>query len=337
MTKEWVVTQARSALEGYTLQARQTPENLKNVIRRVATMPGERQVLLVSDGFLPLEMRSLLGDAIDRALRAQVMISALDAKGLVVISRTADASRRYFPGIELAALYDLFDAARESAASGVLGEIADSTGGQFFHNNNDLDAGFQKVLASPEVIYTLTFSPQNLKYNGAFHSIKVELVNRNGLTVQARKGYFAPAGLLDRKKQAEEEIQQAAFSREEINELTLGVQTQFFKTSAEDARITVVAHLDASTLAFRDESGLHITSISFVTLLFDRDGNLITGNQKDVDLRLGDPALAHVRQSGITVKIPLKVKVGAYTVRVVARGSEGGQLAALSKPVEIPF
>ncbi len=163
------------------------------------------------------------------------------------------------------------------------------------------------------------------------------MVNGHGLTVQARRGYFAPAGLLDRKKQAEEEIQQAAFSREEIDELTLAVQTQFFKTSAEDARITVVAHLDGSTLAFRDEGGLHVTSLSFATLLFDRNGNLVTGSQKDVDLCLGDPALARVRQSGITVKMPVMAKVGTYSVRILVRGSEAGQLATLNKSIEIPL
>ena len=36
----------------------------------------------------------------------------------------------------------------------------------------------------------LAFSTANMKSNGAYHSLKVK-VNQNGLTLQARRGYFA--------------------------------------------------------------------------------------------------------------------------------------------------
>ncbi len=60
--------------------------------------------------------------------------------------------------------------ASDLANSDILAELADGTGGTFFQNSNDLDAGFKRIAAAPEYIYMLGFSPQNLKTDGSFHS-----------------------------------------------------------------------------------------------------------------------------------------------------------------------
>ena len=54
----------------------------------------------------------------------------------------------------------------------ILGELADGTGGTFFHNRNDLDVGMQRAMAAPEISYVLGFSPQNLKIDGNFHTLE---------------------------------------------------------------------------------------------------------------------------------------------------------------------
>jgi len=53
-----------------------------------------------------------------------------------------------------------------------LSDLAYATGGNFFHNSNDLDAGSRAWPRPPEYFYTLGFSPQNLKLDGSYHSRK---------------------------------------------------------------------------------------------------------------------------------------------------------------------
>jgi len=54
-------------------------------------------------------------------------------------------------------------------------------------------------------------------------------VNKQKLSLQARHGYFAPHGETDPEATAREEIRQAVFSQEEMRELPIECQTQFFK------------------------------------------------------------------------------------------------------------
>jgi VWFA-related protein len=77
-----------------------------------------------------------------------------------------------------------------AAAAHVMGELADGTGGTFYHNSNDLEAGFRTLISGADYTYLLAFSTANTK-RGAHHSLKVK-VNEAGLTVQARRGYSTP-------------------------------------------------------------------------------------------------------------------------------------------------
>jgi len=77
-----------------------------------------------------------------------------------------------------------------AANADVMGELADGTGGSFYHNNNDLEAGFRTFITGPSYTYLLAFSAAYAKV-GAQHSLKVK-VNERGLRVQARRGYSIP-------------------------------------------------------------------------------------------------------------------------------------------------
>jgi hypothetical protein len=59
-------------------------------------------------------------------------------------------------------------------AGGVMSELADGTGGAFFHNNNDLAAGFKSLTDAPEVVYVL-----ELSLDGVF-LIAEALIERHG-------------------------------------------------------------------------------------------------------------------------------------------------------------
>lgn len=60
--------------------------------------------------------------------------------------------------------------------------------------------------------------------------------------LQARRGYFAPRGNTDAETLAKEEIRQAVYSQEELQDLPLDCQTQFFKI-ASGVCLAVVAHV----------------------------------------------------------------------------------------------
>jgi VWFA-related protein len=311
---------------------------IENAIRRLAAVPGGRTLIFVSSGFvLTDELRFEETEIMDRAIRANVRISSLNARGLYTIIPGGDASTSTTvanPAVmNVKAQYQ-----RESAIAeeGIMAELADATGGRYFHNNNDLKAGFTQVAASPEFVYVLGFSPQNLKLDGAYHTLKVTLKTSHGLDLQARRGYYAPQHLADPEEDAKREIQEAMFSRDELQDIPLQLHMQFFKSSDVAAKIAVMARVNVKNLRFRKAGGRNNDNLTIFSGVFDRNGNYIAGMQKVVELRLQDATLEKVLSSGITVRTNFDVAPGSYVIRLVVRDSEGQTMAARNGVVEIP-
>jgi tetratricopeptide (TPR) repeat protein len=139
----------------------------------------------------------MISEIIDRTVRAGVVVNALAPRGLVAFVPGGNAIQRGAripPQLGPTLVHMQLAGARED--EDVLAEVADGTGGVFFHNNNDLDAGFQTVGGLAEFSYVMVFSPSDLKPNGKYHHLTVQLVGdakASDLKVQARRGYFAPS------------------------------------------------------------------------------------------------------------------------------------------------
>ena len=167
---------ARRSLEQGEQESRLALGVLKDLVRRIAVMPGQRSIVLVSPGFQTPQLEHEYVDVIDKALHSEVIINAIDARGLYVPAAAADASKAAsgnatggtirtglttsgpVPGggvmvQEQKTLYDINSAAIDDD---VLAVLADGTGGTFFHNSNDFYGGFTSVASPPE--YS-TYSP----------------------------------------------------------------------------------------------------------------------------------------------------------------------------------
>jgi hypothetical protein len=326
---------AQGVLQAGEHESRVSLTVLKEVVRRIAAMPGQRTILLLSPGFLTPELEYEYDDIGERGLRSQVMISALNARGLYAPMPLGDASSsaRISPITQNQRM--LYETASATADEDVLVALTYETGGVLFHNNNDFDEGFRRIAAAPEYSYVLGFSPQNLKLDGKFHSLKVTVKNPSKLDIQARKGYYAPKHVADPAEEAKQEIEEALFSQEELHDLPVDLHTQFFKSSDIDAKLAVLVHVDVKRMHFHKAEGRNQGNLTVVSGLFDRNGKFITGNQKIIDMHLKDDTLANKLGNGITVKSSFDVKPGSYLVRLVVRDAEG-QLSAANGTIEIP-
>ncbi len=320
------------------VQSRQCLHVLTNLVRRMASLPGQRSILWLSQGFLTFATISDVGELIDRALREHVVISALDARGLWVNIPGGEASENNtLSDPSLFGTQAMYRETGKQMNQDVMAEVAHATGGVFVHNTNDYDGGFRMGGALPEFTYLLAFSPQNLKYDGKFHKLKVELVSSKGLTVQARNGYFAPNQELRPEERAKQEIDEAVYAREEYLEFPVDVHTQFFKLSDTKVQLSVTARIDAHALRFQKEGDRNRLNLKMVCAAFDRDGNLVDGSQKEVNLMLRDATLAQLLSSGLSVRDQLKVSVGNYALRVVVYEIDSARMTALNRTVEIPY
>ena len=170
--------------EDYSLD---TLRAINQLINHLGQMPGRRVLLVTSSGFLTLSFHQQTQKIIEAAIRANVVINALDTAGVVYDDRIGSHFNMKTPMYEMTA----------------------GTGGKFIYNNNDLGTGLSKLSAEPSVSYILGFSPTDLKVDGSEHKLKVKLAVQEHLTVSARPSYFAPSTELSPAEKRFHKLQEA--------------------------------------------------------------------------------------------------------------------------------
>ena len=336
----YIESLASEVMQDLEQSARYPLRGLQDLCRQMAVLPGQRNIVFVSPGFLINTLMYDLEQAIDEALRNNVVIGTLDARGLYAETGLGDASKEAPLLTDQPALVGIqqqYAVATRQADADVLGALAAETGGSYFHNNNDFNEGFRRAGGLPQAYYVIDFAPDDLEPNGRMHHLKVTLADYpDHYTVLARKAYFAPSKAEDAATLASEQIERAVFSTATLEGIRLEVHTGFFKPSAGAAKLTVFTHVDISGVRFEKAGGRNTDKLSIVTALFDQAGSPVAGHEKDVEFHLRDATLARMTGTGFSVKATFDVKPGTYLVRSVARDSVGQQMGAQQEQVEIP-
>lgn len=131
----------------------------------LAKEPGRKTIILLTDG-VDTTSRMKIGDAIDEALRAEVVIYAIG----------------------------IGDPGQGGVNEGALKKICDSTGGRatFPRSPAELDKAFAELEKDLRQQYLLAYEPKSEANDGSFRKLEIRVANRKDLKIRHRKGYYAP-------------------------------------------------------------------------------------------------------------------------------------------------
>ena len=326
---------AQLALQFGMNDAKTSLYTMRDLIRSMSVLPGSRTIVMVSPGFImTAEHRIDENDVFDKAIRANVTMNTLDIRGLYTPTGLEASFAGH--GTPSGAALTSAEGAEALLGTDLLSEFAAGTGGTFFHNSNALEDGLKQLASRPEYTYVLGFSPDNLKLDGSYHKLNVRLKNGANLTVEARRGYWAPNHSVDAAQQTREDLEDAVFSREEMLDIPVKLHTEFFKQNDAKAELSVETRVDLKGLKFKRTDDRNRDNLIVVTGLFDSNGRYVKGVERTMEMQLRDQTLESARNSGLLVKESFDLPPGRYVVRVVVRDSEGRSMAAQNEGVEIP-
>ncbi len=239
------------------------------------------------------------------------------------------------------------DQNREVLATDVLAQVAEGTGGEYFHNNNDLRAGFGRLAGSPGA-YILAFAPKDLKPDGKLHQLKVTLAEKvTGYSIQARRSYFAPRNEAEAKAEAneveassaadqeQEQIREALLSKTEIAQFPVVLDAKVSEGQGETHELSLLSHVDPKSLHLQKEGDHNLDTLTFVFGVFDQKENLLIAQQRHATVDVADGQLPEFLKAGISVDMDFQLKPGSYRIREVVTDSEQ-HLTTLSRNVVSP-
>jgi VWFA-related protein len=217
---EEVTASARRRLEA-TLAA------LRQALEALIPLPGQKSLVLVSEGFVMLPKMAGYRDLVDLARRANVAIHSLDPRTLE--SGFAAESSGAGPAGPVGTLRML-----EAAGTD---EVAGATGGRSLVSNDPLK-GLRQVAREAEAYYLVGFQPERAE--AGVQEVEVR-VRRPGLSVRSRTRYVAGAPAAEPELSEKDQRRAALRSIAETSNLPLRVATLFFEDNGRGKVTTMYA------------------------------------------------------------------------------------------------
>lgn len=338
-----VMVQAQQTWDAMRSLSESTIASIRGVVNYLAAQPGERVLVLASSGFLSGTLDTEIDGVVDEALRAGIVMNSLDAKALFADTPAhgrmqSDVTASGVAGtMEMRREAEDFNPAMMNASSAMI-NFAVGTGGRFFHDRNDLSAGYDSLAAAPQTEYLLGFAPEKEKLNGSFHRLKVELSLPGKFDVQARPGYYAvkKAVAAETKLTLEQAVDQAVAGNNDQANLPGSASSQFRQTAYGIREIAAKFHVDLRQLPVVHEQDRAVEQLDFVAALFDAKGAFILGKAGEMHLALKPNTLDRLSKTGIDATMTLAAPpAGGYRLRMVMVEGAKSEIYAHSETVEV--
>jgi VWFA-related protein len=251
---------------------------------------------------------------------------------------------------------------RETIAGeqGTMEQVAADTGGKAFYNSNGIEDAIKTAVDEGSHYYTLSYTPANRKYDGAFRKVKVTLGGK-GYQLAYRRGYYAEdpdSGAWDTRAPAQRvgiaAMQQGSPQSRQIVFATRVVPigkpvksaaiqpVPAKKKGGPNAPVEMQHYgvdyaVDASTLRFgATASGAYHAVLSFMVTAFNDDGRLMASLVSTATSDLTPANYKEVMQGGFRIHQEFDVPVDAVSLRLGVEDASSSHVGTLEIPLPVP-
>ncbi len=281
----------------------------EDVLRATASRLNDAQIAVY-----PVDARGLLGSLLGGA-----ETSGLGAAGMLKMGA------EYAQDVQLASR-----SLQEAQAS--MEQIAGDTGGVVYKNQNDLDHAVALSVQDGASYYLLGYSPEG-KTDGKFHKVEVK-VNRPGVTVRSRRGYYASAP--EDGKTANEREGEVMMAMQPGSPGATGITFDARvvpPTPAAKMRVGVDILVDPTTLAAEDAGGNKRLAIEFHVAAYTPDGKLAARHNVASKATLKPADFATLQQQGLPHHAELEMSPGRFTLRFCVVDQLSGVIGTADLPL----
>lgn len=219
-------------------------------------------------------------------------------------------------------------------------DLAERTGGKAFHNTNDLSASLRSGIDDGSTYYTITYYPENKKWDGQFRVIQIKS-SRPGVSLRYRLGYYAVDPEKERKQEADRITEDFSRSLQFDSPAVTAIRFQagvLPPSSQTKNKLVVNFAVDPHTLHFdRSTDGMEHASLSCTIWAYGKDKNkpiMSKGDTSKADLK--PEIYEQMMKQYYPCKQELELKPGTYTLKLGVLDRNSNQMGTTVASVTVP-
>lgn len=313
---------------------------LEAAARQLAVYPEKKALIYFSNGVSKTgtENHSQLRATVNAAVKANVAIYALDARGLVPSAPSGDASKAspsgkdLFSGLSMKKERDKFQDQQETLYS-----LAADTGGKALLDSNDLTTGIRQAQRDINTYYLLGYYSTNPEPDGRFRKIRVRLNPSLKAKLDYRPGYFAPKvwknfNSQDKERQLEEALQLGS----PATDLPVALEVNYFRMSKGEFFVPIAVKIPGSEIVLAKKGGSEQAELDFLGQVRDAK-NRVQGSVRDtIRVKLTPENAAHLAERQLQYDTGFSLAPGPYKLKFLARENTTGKMGAFETQFVVP-
>ena len=275
---------------------------------------------------------------VNSAIRANVSLFPVDARGLVAMPPLGDATRgnpggqAMYTGGSATAMMTGFQRSQDTMYS-----LAADTGGKALLDNNELSTGIVNAEKAISDYYIIGYYTTNAALDGKFRKISITLKEIASAKLDYRQGYFAGKTFnkfttADKERQLED----ALMLGDPITDLTIQMEVNYFQLNRAEYYVPVVMKIPGSELALARRGGAEHTVIDFIGEIKDEYGATVQNIRDKVDVKLSGETAQQLTKKPIEYDTGYTLLPGTYNIKVLARDDETGRVGTFMSKFVIP-
>jgi len=330
---------ADAVYAAYAERMKRTLGTFTRVADALRAEKGRKTVLFVSDGFTFDPTQTGFKDVVRAARNANVAFYFVDARGLSDSTAVpgmpgagADEGRMTLDQDTLAT----FTQARQETVGAE--SVALDTGGAAIRNTNDLAGGMKRVADESRAYYLLGYVPSDARRDGKFRRIEVK-VDRPGVRVRARRGYYAPSDKAPKPK--EEAVQPAVRAALDAPSDVSGIPLRLVAyglgpSGGGKSTALVAAEVDLGALDLGKTGDKWTGRFETYVVVSSLSTGESVPEEKSVDVALPEAAYTQLRATGLPILRDFQLKPGTYEVRLVVRDPRSQHVGSVRQQFVVP-
>jgi VWFA-related protein len=297
----------------------------------------KKSIIYFSSGMTQtgIENQAALRAAINTAIKANVAIYTMDSRGLEAEPPGGSAATASLRGTAMysgAAVQNHLDA--NFASQETLTTLSGDTGGKAFLDTNDLGQVFDRVQRDTSVYYVLGYKSSNALRDGKYRHIQVK-VSRPGVTLEFRKGYYAPKDFQhfnaeDKEQQMDDELA----SELPNTDVALYMAASYFRMDERRFYVPVALVVPGSQIPFTKGGDKDKASLDIIGEVLDELKRPVGSVRETVKLSLD--AAQEVRRKNVQYSTGFMLAPGKYHFKFVVRENQSGRLGSFETDFTVP-
>jgi VWFA-related protein len=330
----YIQSRAESVYAAAEARNRATLNLVARTVDSLRGARGRKAVILLSKGFIyDTEIRGFK-DVSRAAREANVVIYFIDARGLE--AATSEFTAEAIGPVDAHDIGAAYAGIALEAAGAV--SVAEDSGGFAVQNTNDLSAGIRRIADESRHYYLVGYISRNGKRDGRFRRIEVK-VRRPGVTVRARRGYYAPDEKEARVVRVglDPEVQRALDAPRDVPDVPVRATALVFQEAkAGVANVLVATETDVRQFAFEPRQD-RVTDVLELALAVTNTGTgEVSRFGQNVEMNLLADTRATLDRTWYPLSHALELSPGGYQARVVVRDRNSGRVGSVTHEFIVP-